>query len=200
LTAEGRSVLIASAATPALLQTSILAGKLILPFEWEAACHCVVQRRCGNHSGDAERCSGIGLTLFGFIAELVFAFIPESCSRSSRNAVRHHPGIAFTCPGFPKNCYFSVWACARQMARMHFRSDRFDERLGLRGLPARRLLSTLQRLLLRRMFLRQLLRLLLVPLFDLLLPGFSSLPPPQPLVVLLLPLLELLSLPVLTGA
>jgi len=43
----------------------------------------------------AERDSGIGLKLFGFIAEPVFAFIPESCSRSPRNAVRNHPGIAF---------------------------------------------------------------------------------------------------------
>jgi len=79
---------------------NLLAGKLILPFEGEAACHYVVQRRlaCGNHSGEAERSSGIGLKLFGFIAEPVFAFIPESCSRSLRNAVRHHPGIAFTLP------------------------------------------------------------------------------------------------------
>jgi hypothetical protein len=61
---------------------------------------------CGNHSGEAEHLSGIGLKLFGFIAELVFAFIPESCSRSSRNAVRHHPGIAFTLPRIPH----SVWA------------------------------------------------------------------------------------------
>src|SRR5580704_11752442 len=32
----------------------------------------------------AERDSGIGLKLFGFIAESVFTFIPESCSRSPR--------------------------------------------------------------------------------------------------------------------
>jgi hypothetical protein len=44
----------------------------------------------------AERDSGIGLKLFGFIAESVFTFIPESCSGSSRNSVRNHPGIAFT--------------------------------------------------------------------------------------------------------
>ena len=44
----------------------------------------------------AERDSGIGLKLFGFIAESVFTFIPESCSRSPRNSVRNHPGIAFT--------------------------------------------------------------------------------------------------------
>jgi hypothetical protein len=40
---------------------------------------------CGDHSGEAEHLSGIGLTLFGFIAELVFAFIPERRSASSRN-------------------------------------------------------------------------------------------------------------------
>ena len=49
----------------------------------------------------AERGSGIGLKLFGFIAESVFTFIPESCSGSSRNSVRNHPGIAFTFPRIP---------------------------------------------------------------------------------------------------
>jgi hypothetical protein len=39
--------------------------------------------------------------VFGFIAESVFAFIPESCSGSSRNAVRHQRGIAFTLPRIP---------------------------------------------------------------------------------------------------
>ena len=39
----------------------------------------------------AERDSGMGLKLFGFIAESVFAFIPEPRSESSRNAVRNHP-------------------------------------------------------------------------------------------------------------
>jgi hypothetical protein len=82
---------------------NLLAGKLILPFEGEAACHCVVQSRsaCGSHSGEAERDSGVGLKLFGFIAESVFAFIPESCSGSPRKAVRNHPGIAFTLPRIP---------------------------------------------------------------------------------------------------
>jgi hypothetical protein len=50
----------------------------------------------------AERGSGIGLKLFGFIAESVFTFI--------RNTVRVHPGTAFGIipesrsrfPGFPK--------------------------------------------------------------------------------------------------
>ena len=51
----------------------------------------------------AERGSGIGLKLFGFIAESVFTFIPESCSRSPRNSVRNHPGIAFTFPRIPQD-------------------------------------------------------------------------------------------------
>jgi hypothetical protein len=56
---------------------------------------------CGNHSGEAERDSGVGLKLFGLIAESVFAFIPESCSGSSRNAVRHHRGFAFILTRIP---------------------------------------------------------------------------------------------------
>ena len=66
--------------------------------------------RLWNHSDKAERTSGIGLKLFGFIPEPVFAFIPESCSRSTRNAVRNHPGTlfgiipesAFTLPRIPQ--------------------------------------------------------------------------------------------------
>jgi hypothetical protein len=57
---------------------------------------------CGNHSGEAERDSGIGLKLFGFIPEPVFTFIPESCSTSSRNTVRNHRGIAFILPRIPQ--------------------------------------------------------------------------------------------------
>jgi hypothetical protein len=53
--------------------------------------------------GQAERGSGICLKLFGFIAESVFTFIPESCSCSSWNAVRNHPGIAFTLDRIPHN-------------------------------------------------------------------------------------------------
>jgi Helix-turn-helix domain of resolvase len=49
----------------------------------------------------AERDSGVGLKLFGFIAESMFTFIRESCLRSSRNSVRNHPGIAFTFPRIP---------------------------------------------------------------------------------------------------
>ncbi len=44
----------------------------------------------------AERRSGIGLKLFGFIADLAFTIMPESCSGSSPNAVRNHFGIEFT--------------------------------------------------------------------------------------------------------
>ena len=32
----------------------------------------------------------------------MFTFIPESCSRSPRNSVRNHPGIAFTFPRIPQ--------------------------------------------------------------------------------------------------
>ena len=53
----------------------------------------------------AERGSGIGLKLFGFIAESVFTFIPESCSGSPRNAVRNHPGTAFTFHRIPQAAY-----------------------------------------------------------------------------------------------
>ena len=50
----------------------------------------------------AERDSGISLKLFGFIAESVSTFIPESCSDSSWNSVRNHPGIAFTLDRIPR--------------------------------------------------------------------------------------------------
>jgi len=56
----------------------------------------------------AERDSGIGLKLFGFIAEPMFTFIPESCSRSPRNSVRNHPGIAFTFPRIPQHVVVSA--------------------------------------------------------------------------------------------
>jgi hypothetical protein len=62
--------------------------------------------RSWTHAGDScetERCSGIGLKLFGFIPEPAFTFIPESRSESSRNTVRNHPGIAFTLPRIPQH-------------------------------------------------------------------------------------------------
>src|ERR1041384_6351933 len=91
--------------TSLILRTdNLLAGKLILPFEGRLlAILCpALLSACGNHSGEAERSYGIGLKLFGFIPEPVFTFIPESCSRSSRNSVRNHPGIAFTLPRIPQ--------------------------------------------------------------------------------------------------
>ena len=50
-------------------------------------CCPALLRTCGNHSGEAERSSGIALKLFGFIPEPVFTFI--------RNPVRDHPEIPF---------------------------------------------------------------------------------------------------------
>jgi len=66
-------------------------------------CCPALLRACGNHSGEAEHHSGIGLKLFGFIPEPVFTFIPESCSRSSRNTIRNHPGITFILPRIPQH-------------------------------------------------------------------------------------------------
>ena len=51
----------------------------------------------------AERDSGTGLNLFGFIAGSLFTIIPESCSGSSWNSVRNHPGIAFTLDRIPQH-------------------------------------------------------------------------------------------------
>ena len=53
--------------------------KLILPFEGEAACHSVVQRGSSFVEivpAKPNAIPGVGLKLFGFIAESVFAFIP----------------------------------------------------------------------------------------------------------------------------
>lgn len=57
----------------------------------------------------AEPGSGVGLKLFGFIAESMFSFIPESCSRSPRNGVRNHPGIAFTFLRIPHEFKNDEW-------------------------------------------------------------------------------------------
>src|ERR1700677_3715278 len=93
--------------TSLILRTdNLLAGKLILPFGGGGClplCCPAPLSACGNHSGEAERSYGIGLKLFGFIPEPVFTFIPESCSESSRNTVRNHPGIAFALPRIPQN-------------------------------------------------------------------------------------------------
>jgi hypothetical protein len=50
-----------------------------------------------------ERCSGIQQKTFAFPPESLFAFNPESCSQSARNAVRDHPGIPFA---FARNPHF----------------------------------------------------------------------------------------------
>jgi len=39
--------------------------------------------------------------VFGFASESLFDIIPESCSESSRNAVRLYPGIVFALPRIP---------------------------------------------------------------------------------------------------
>src|SRR3984957_3903041 len=92
--------------TSLILRTdNLLAGKLILPFSrggYLPLCCPALLRACGNHSGEAEHDSGIGLKLFGFIPEPVFTFMPESCSGSPRNTVRNHPGIAFILPRIPQ--------------------------------------------------------------------------------------------------
>ncbi len=61
----------------------------------------------------AERGSGIGLKLFGFIVESVFTIIPESCSGSSWNGVQNHPGIAFTFNRIPQasRCRYEIGLC-----------------------------------------------------------------------------------------
>ncbi len=52
----------------------------------------------------AEQDSGVSQKVFGFSPESVFAFIPECCSESARNAVRLHPGTLF---GLPWNTHGS---------------------------------------------------------------------------------------------
>ena len=44
---------------------------------------------------DRESHSGMGRKPFAFPPESLFAFSPESCSSSPRNAFRVHPGIPF---------------------------------------------------------------------------------------------------------
>jgi len=73
-----------------------------------------------------------GLKLFGFIAEPVFAFILESRSRSPRNAVRNHPGIAFILPGFPKKhgrgFRYGLGSRSEGIIRVHAQTLRRDTR------------------------------------------------------------------------
>ena len=49
----------------------------------------------------AERDSGLGLKLFSFIAESVFTFVPEPCSRSSGTAFGIIPEWRSRFFGFP---------------------------------------------------------------------------------------------------
>jgi hypothetical protein len=53
--------------------------------------------------------------------EPVFTFIPESCSGSSRNTVRNHPGIAFTLPRIPHYGQFPKLDVAGSPGGMLFR-------------------------------------------------------------------------------
>jgi len=50
-------------------------------------------------SGEAERDSGIGLKLFGFIPDSAFTFIPDHCSESSRMAFGIIPESRSLSPG-----------------------------------------------------------------------------------------------------
>ena len=89
---------------------NLLAGKLILPF-WGRLLAIVLSSAAGLWKlfrDQAERDSGIGLKLFGFIAESVFTIIPESCSGSSWNSVRNHPGIAFIFVRIPQEISTSL--------------------------------------------------------------------------------------------
>jgi hypothetical protein len=64
--------------------------------------------------GHRERCSGIQQKTFAFPPESLFAFNPESCSQSARNAVRDHPGIPFA---FARNPHRVVDHVAAQIRR-----------------------------------------------------------------------------------
>jgi hypothetical protein len=88
---------------PNVLRSEEKLAKLILPFgggSLPLCCPAPLNLR-KSFRAQAERRSGIGLKLFGFIAESVFTFIPESCSDSPRNTVQNHPGIAFTFDRIP---------------------------------------------------------------------------------------------------
>jgi hypothetical protein len=68
---------------------NLLAGKLVLPFEGRLLEIVLVQSRSALWKTFRRRRTQlrIGPKLFGFIQEPVFTLMPESCSRSSRNAV-----------------------------------------------------------------------------------------------------------------
>ena len=76
---------------------TLLAGTRSLP--WEVHCAGVMSsaaRPVEIIPGHRERHSGILRKPFAFPPESLFAFSPESCSSSPRNAFHDHPGIAFT--------------------------------------------------------------------------------------------------------
>jgi hypothetical protein len=74
---------------------SLLAGNLILPLEG-SLCRYDVQRRCAYRklSGEHEHDSGLGRKPFALTPESLFAFTPESFSRSPRNPFRLRPESA----------------------------------------------------------------------------------------------------------
>ena len=82
---------------------SLLAGKLILPFRGGFVVPVMMSsaaRLWKSFRADRESHSGMGRKPFAFPPESLFAFSPESCSSSPRNAFRVHPGIPFA---FPRN-------------------------------------------------------------------------------------------------
>src|SRR5436190_9947437 len=83
---------------------SLLAGTLILP--WRVHCAEVMSSAALPVEiipGDRENDSGVERKPFAFPPESLFAFSPESCSSSPRNAFRVHPGIPFALPRNPQS-------------------------------------------------------------------------------------------------
>src|SRR5450759_2254665 len=82
---------------------SLLAGTLILP--WRVHCAGMMSSAalpCRKHSGHRESHSGLRRKPFAFPPESLFAFSPESCSPSPRNAFQVRPGILFALPRNPQ--------------------------------------------------------------------------------------------------
>jgi hypothetical protein len=68
--------------------------------------------------GHRESHSGIARKPFGFPPESLFAFSPESCSSSPRNAFRVHPGILFALPRNPHSQTYFEWLQRFGVARV----------------------------------------------------------------------------------
>jgi predicted ester cyclase len=85
---------------------NLLAGKF--PPLGGRSCHCDVQRYSPVEiiPGHRENHSGVERKPFAFPPESLFAFSPESCSSSPRNAFRVHPGIPFA---LPRNPHVGRW-------------------------------------------------------------------------------------------